>query len=255
MSDPEPNKKGFNRIFVIIPVIVVAFIIIFAVTSINTDIKEHEAFREIQILNRDLYLDGFDIRADLVLYNPNMQYDAKLDRIDLFVYAGNNNIAEVTVPQYITIPKNTKVSVPVDVTIRKTGLLTTAIDYIRNNDVGKTVQGTVYYDSIFGTHETTFNMDLDTQRNTAQSSVSQQCNNAVNNYLAVLEPILESSYSISEFEQAMHRSGYDFDYMVFEIDEICGNYGEDGLINNPNLDTYTKNRLYGVFSKMEQLLN
>ena len=254
MSEPESNKKGFNKIFLVIPV-AAALIIILVLTSIDTDIKEHETFREIQVLDKDFYLDGFDIRLDLLLYNPNTQYDAKLDRIDVFVYAGNNNIAEVTLPKYITIPKNTEVNVPADITVRKTGVLTSIFDYIRDKDTSITIQGTVYYDSIFGTHKKQFFIEQDTQQKTLQISTNQQCNDAINNYLSILESMLVNTYSMRQFEEIAHSSGYDLDYMMFEIGEICDTDVDSGLINNPNVNTNTKNRMYDVFSRIAELEN
>ena len=92
-----------------------------------------------------------------------------------------------------------------------------------------------------------------TSDNPIQIADSQQCNDAINNYLDILEPRVESSSSMSEFEQAMYQSGNNFDEIMFEIDGLCGNHGSDDIMNNSNLDTYTKNRLSDAFSKLDQL--
>ena len=254
MSEPEPNKKEFNKIFLVIPAIALV-IIIFALTTIDTDIKEHEALRDIQILDTDIYLDGFDIRADILVYNPNTKYDIDIDRIHIFVYSGNNNIGEITIPQYITIPKNTQVSIPADITVRKTGVLTSILDYVRDKDTNITIQGTVYYDSIFGTHSEPFVQEYQTQQKTAQTSIRQQCNDSVNNYLNVMENALEVSYTEDQVEQLIYDSGYDIEYMMFEINEICNVDDDRGLYNNPNINTQTKNRMIDVMSKMVEFEN
>ena len=56
LGESEPNKKGFNKIFLAIPVIAVALIVLLALTSANTDVKEHEIFREVQVLDHDVYV-------------------------------------------------------------------------------------------------------------------------------------------------------------------------------------------------------
>ena len=92
-----------------------------------------------------------------------------------------------------------------------------------------------------------------TSDNPIQIPDRQQCNDAINNYLDILEPRVESSSSMLEFEQAMSQSGHDFNYIMFEIDGLCNNHGADGIMDNPNLDTDTKNRLSDAFSKLDQL--
>ena len=247
----EIKQKKFNKIFLAIPAVAVTFIIIFALTSIDTDIKEHEALREIQILDTDFYLDGFDIRVDILVYNPNTQYDIDIDRIDIFVYAGNNNIGEITIPKYITIPKNTQVSIPADITIRKTGILTSVFDYVRDKDTGITIRGTVYYDSIFGTHTETFFKEYNPEQKTPQISTRDDCNYVINLELDILETALDMSYSVSDFEQIMYEVDPDNDPFSASS-EICNDRGE-GMVNNPNVNVQTKNRMYDIFSKIADL--
>ncbi len=161
-EDPpaEPGKKGFNKLFLIIPVVVVSMIVLFMAISINTDIAEHKAFESVEFDVCDYYSKGFDLRLIVCIYNPN-SINAKLDRIDLYVYAGNNNVAEITLPYNITIPKNSAREIDADITLKTTGTIGTVFDVVLDKDISIKVVGTAYYDSPFGTFKTPFTKDID----------------------------------------------------------------------------------------------
>ena len=248
----EPAKKGFNKAFLAIPALIAVIIVLFVAFSISMDIEEHKAFQTVDVEVCDVYLDGLDFRLELCMYNPN-SINAELDRIDVLVYAGDNKVAEVDIPQYITIPANDEIIVDADITIRKTGVLGAIVDRILSRDTGITVQGTVYYDSPFGTYETVFSKDWNPGQNAGRVSIEQQCNDAVNTFMDVWEFALETSSSETELEQTMIRNGYT-DSTMSEITEMCGVDEEQGLISSPYLDMQTKARMFDVMSEMVEIL-
>ena len=259
----EPGKKEFNKVFLAIPVAIAVIIVLLVAFSISTDIEEHKAFQTVDVDMCDVYLDGLDFRLELCMYNLN-SINVELDRIDVLVYAGDNKVAEVCIPQYITIPANDEIVVDADITIRKTGALEVIVDSIRSKNTDITVQGTVYYDSPFGTLETpfirdwnpgqtTFIRDWNPGQTTGSISIEQQCNNTVNAFLDVMEFALETSSSQTEFVQIIFINSYGGSAMD-ELDDICEVDREQGLISSPYLDMRTKDRFFDVRSETAEML-
>lgn len=238
MSLPE---KKFNKLFLIIPIAIISIIMIMVlVTSINTDIKEHEAFREIEICDRDIFLDGFDTLLDLCLYNPNLEYSVKLDRIEASIFSRNNEIASVDVPKNVEIPSNSQKIITVDLTIKKTGLLTAGFDLVRNNDVNLRAAGTVHYDSIFGTHEIQFNKDVHLRsQNEDKIDRVQYCSNTVHTFIDIVEFAILNNLSERELGEQIKE----IEYQLKESFKICEVTNGEGIVNTKYLDHNTKQRV------------
>lgn len=267
MSDSDrPIKSDKNRsqnLKIIVLLLTIFFIAIIFLVSFSTDKDEHVAFSSVDSVPCDLYLDGFDIRLTLCMYNPN-SINAKLDRVDISVYFGNNNVAEVTIPKHITIPPNSEIEVDVDITIKKTGLLSAGLDYLFDKDNPVTVKGTVYYDSVLGTFEFPFEKSYDLgssnplpNLNTNQDFNSEYtqadfvlCNDATNYMLDVLESILSLNYSKVDLERELEE--YDLDVIMDDIEILCNVDPQLGLVDSPYLNTETKKRLLNSFEDLDR---
>ncbi len=248
----EPNKKPFNKVL-IIPAAIAAIVVLVAAFAINADIEERRAFEQVKTDLCDVYLDGFDVKLELCMPNPSST-DAKVDRIDVRVFAGDNNIAGVTIPKHITIPESEVVVVDADITIKKTGLLAAGLDYPFDKDVSLVVEGTVYYDSSFGTYEYHFSEQPNSSQRPNEASIRQQCSGAINDLLDYWGYALQDSSSKAEFEQMVLGNGYDFESRTLKIHEICDVRSWQGLTSaSPHLDAQTKQRFVDFFSELNTM--
>ena len=137
------NKK----ILLAIPSVIATIVLVAFLGQISTDVEQRKAFANVTPCGHDLYLDGFDFRVDICMHNPG-NVKAVLDRADVWVYDGDNEIATVDLPYNIQIPPGETVWVDADLTF--SGLRGMLSGIMIENQV---VYWCGYYDSPIGPFE------------------------------------------------------------------------------------------------------